>query len=319
MNGRRGLRRLWRHPYVFVAALVLFASALTTVGATFAFFSSETENAASPLAGGWIAPATALSVTPSGYDAQLGWNPGGHGLDGQQLYGRDNGSSSTCPSSGYTQLATLASATTASTTDSSASLANPRSGINGHYVCYELISTRSGSNWTAAASFPATQLGLLLNGLAVNASVTADGTVDSGDVIQATFDQSVVMATPSSAAVVCESWTASGYLTIYLDDVAYGAGNTCSSSPSYRIALTGLKNGAGAAGTDTVTATVTTAAASPWTATWTLASTGQTIASGSATATPSSTLLSAYGGADQAAACTSAANGCTPAATGHGF
>lgn len=161
MSPSRSQRRLWRHPYVFVAALLLFAAGLTTVGATFASFTSETDNGTSAFAGGWLAPATALSVTPSGYNGVLAWSPGKHGLDGQQVFGVDNGTSASCPASGYSNLATTASATTATYTESTTTLDNPRSNVNGHYVCYQLVSTRSGSSWTATASFPATVLGLV--------------------------------------------------------------------------------------------------------------------------------------------------------------
>lgn len=315
MNASRSLRRLWRHPYVVIAAAVLFASGIATVGGTFASFSAETQNNTSTFAGGWLGTASNLTVTPSGYDAVLGWTPGTHGLDGQQLWGFDNGASSTCLStSSYAQLNTMAAATTTSYTKTYSTAA-----LNGHYECFQMLSTRSGSSWTATGSFPATQLGLVMTGLAINSSVTANGALNTGDTITATFNQPVILTAQTSKAVVCESWTAAGALTIFLDDVAYGGGNACSAAPSYRIELTGLTKAAGAANTQTVNATITFSANAPWTATWTLTGNGQTVTGGSATGTPSSTILSTNGGADQAAACTSGALNCTPAATGHGF
>ncbi|HZD86457.1 MAG TPA: hypothetical protein VE088_00450 [Gaiellaceae bacterium] len=162
MSGRRSLRRLWRSPYVVAAAVLLFASGLAAGGTTLASFSAQTQNKTSTFAGGWIGAATGpLTVTPSGYNGALGWTPATHGLDGQQLYGLDNGTSASCPASGYASLATIASKTTNAYTDSSTALDNPRSNVNGHYVCYQLASTRSGSSWTASASFPATVLGLV--------------------------------------------------------------------------------------------------------------------------------------------------------------
>jgi len=159
MSRGRGGRRLWRSPYVFAAAALLFATGLVAGGSTFASFTAETENTTATFAGGWVGAPTGLTVTPSGYNGVLAWSPATHGLDGQQLYGVDNGTSASCPASG-TSLATLAAATS-TYTDSSTSVDNPRSGVNGHYVCYQLASTRSGSSWTSTASFPATVLGLV--------------------------------------------------------------------------------------------------------------------------------------------------------------
>ena len=202
MNRGRGPRRLWRRPSVFVAALLLFAAGLTSVGVTFASFTAETQNNTSTLAGGWLSPPTGLSVTPSGYSGVLAWSPGKHGLDGQQLYGVDNGVSSTCPSSlsSYTSLASMTSATTAGYTDSSTTLesGNPRSTVNGHYVCYQMVSTRSNSGWIAAASFPATVLGLVPTGVS---STSASPITGGSSTITITFNQNVTVPTGTSIDV----------------------------------------------------------------------------------------------------------------------
>lgn len=87
------------------------------IGGTFASFSAEADNRTGTLAGGWIGAPSGLTIAPSGYDAQLAWTPGTHGpVTGQQLTGLDNGSSATCPASGYSTLGTMASASTASYT-----------------------------------------------------------------------------------------------------------------------------------------------------------------------------------------------------------
>ena len=200
MSRGRSLRRLWRSPYVVAAAVLLFASGLAGGGATLASFAAETQNNTSTFAGGWIGAATGpFTVTPTGYNATLGWTPATHGLDGQQLYGLDNGTSATCPASGYTSLATMASATTNGYTDSSTSLDNPRSKVNGHYVCYRMTSTRSGSSWTASASFPATILGLVPTGI----SYSPTGSLANGSVITITYNQNVSLS--STSLTVCVS------------------------------------------------------------------------------------------------------------------
>ena len=86
----------------------------------------------------------------------LAWTPGTHGpVTGQQLFGVDNTTSSNCTGAAYGLLATMASATTAAYTDASrGSLAT-----DGHWFCYELVST-SGTVWTAATPLAAMMAGL---------------------------------------------------------------------------------------------------------------------------------------------------------------
>jgi hypothetical protein len=195
MSRGRGRRRLWRSPYVFAAAALLFAAGLVAGGSTFASFTAETENTTATFAGGWVGAASGLTVTPSGYNGVLAWSPATHGLDGQQLYGVDNGTSANCPASG-TSLATMASATTSTYTDSSTTVDNPRSGVNGHYVCYWLTSTRSGSSWTSTASFPATVLGLVPTAVSYSGNPIA-----TGSTITITYNQPVSLT--SASAYVC--------------------------------------------------------------------------------------------------------------------
>lgn len=307
MSGSQGLRRLWRHPTVVAAAVIVFASSLVAAGGTLASFSAQTGNGTSTLAGGWLAPATNLTVAPSGLDGQLVWTPGRHGPDGQQLYGVDNGASSTCPASGYTLLATMASASTTSYTDGSTSLANPRSAIDGHYVCYQMVGTRSGSSWTATGSFPATRLGLVATAATI-ANGGSSGAVDAGDTVTLTFNQQTNVSA-SSGLLVC-TFTSG---VVLLGDTA-GACNAA--TDGYSIAKLTLGSGSvSQARTESGTVSVTSSA--PWQVTLTV--TGNRSASltspGSWTVTPSNSILSAAT-TDQAAACTSATYNCTPTAGG---
>lgn len=122
MSGGRGLRRLWRSPYVVVVSALLFASGLTVVGTTLASFSSETDNNTSTFPAGWIGGASNGNVGTSGYDGLLTWAPGTHGgVTGQTVSnGLDQGATQSCPSSGYSGSTALGSATTASYTASNA-------------------------------------------------------------------------------------------------------------------------------------------------------------------------------------------------------
>lgn len=215
MSGRQSLRRLWRHPYVFVAAAVIFASSLAAVGGTLASFSAQTGNNTSTLAGGWVSAPTNLTVAPSGYNGQLVWSPGAHGVAAQQLSGIDNGTSSTCPASGYTSLAAMASATTNTYTDSSTSLDTPRSAVNGHYVCYQM--TSSHGSWTATGSFPATVLGLVPTGLSYTGNP-----LTTGSTFTISYNQNV--SVPANTTIYVCTYNLSQ------PDVVFGSSNSCTAS-----------------------------------------------------------------------------------------
>lgn len=377
MNDRR--RPWWRSTYVVLAAAVLFASGAVVVGSTLANFTTETDNGTSTFPGGYVGAASSLGVTPSGYDGQLAWTPGTHGpVTGQQLYSLDNGSSSSCPASGYSLAANMASASTASYTQSnpdsttlssavgvttlgaavtttngttitvsasttfpsvpfviligseqmnvtaesgagnktwtvtrgyngttaathlngtavnqvSIAVANgtgfPQSGsftiqvnaeqmtvtsgqgtgavtwivnrgansttiaahvsgalvtqtsdpLNGHYLCYEMVST-SATNWTATASFPATQLGLVP--LSVTTSTPAvSGTPKSGDFITVTYNQAPTLTSLANVKL-CFAWpagTAPVAVTIFLEYTTCATTNT-----AYQVEITGLTKG----------------------------------------------------------------------------
>src|SRR6478672_6760577 len=195
------------HRAAGTGALLLVALAIATtgkVGTTFAFFDGETSNGNSAFAGGWIDPPTALTATPSGYDAVLNWAPGTHGpVTGQQLYGVNNLTNSNCTGAAY---ATIGSAlTTAATTTTDASRGTAAN--NGNWFCYQMVST-SATVWTAQMS-TAMQLGLVANGVSTaNAAAkctgapnVAAGTIDCNDKITITFNQKPIV--PTGSIQVC--------------------------------------------------------------------------------------------------------------------
>lgn len=270
MSGGQGPRRLWRHPFVFAAAAVIFASALAAVGGTLASFSAQTGDNTSTLAGGWVGAPTNLTVVPSGYNGQLAWSPGSHGVATQQLYGVDNGASPDCPASGapsYTSLGTMASATTSTYTDSSTLLDSPRSNVDGHYVCYQMVSSHG--SWTATGSFPATVLGLVPTGI----SYTGGGSLQTGTVITITYNQPVT--TSSNSVYVCVSNTGQPIVILGNSSCAPTIGSftggtdsskaiTCTGSPvtvvggtSIQVTLGGCGSGGGHTATMKGTTTFT--------------------------------------------------------------
>ena len=173
------------------AAIVIAAAALLAgngvVGGTWAVFTGQTKNAGSVFANGWLDPAAAGTVTASGWNTSLAWTPGTTGLTGQELWGVNNGTSSTCTGATYSSLTTLASAATSSYTDTG----RGTSPTNGNWFCYRLVSTRSGSSWTATYDFPAVQLGLATT----DVTLTDVGTAlrfEKNDTITLTFNQRIV-------------------------------------------------------------------------------------------------------------------------------
>ena len=176
----RSLRRL-RHSPFFLAALVLVLASGSVVGGTFASFAAETQNGTptgtnpgpSILAAGWIGAPSALSFTPSGYDASLAWTAGSNphsNFDGQSLESLDNGSSSSCPASitsGYTATA-MASASTASYTQSNA---------NGFTTLSAALTAAATSlTVTSGASFPAAPFTIQIDEEQLTVSSVGTGT-----------------------------------------------------------------------------------------------------------------------------------------------
>lgn len=281
MSRGRSLRRLWRSPWVFAAAAVLFASGLTAGGVTLASFTAETENQTATAAGGWLGAANALTATvstTSGYNGELAWSPATHGLDGQQLWGYDNGTTSTCTTpattlsaaatSGATsitvssfasfpatapfsiqvddeqmtvtagagtatwtvtrgvnsstavshdagapvllgaRLGTMATVTTNTASDSSTQLDNPRSGVNGHYACYRMVSVRStATDWTATSASAADLLGLYPMGVAIAYTTYFNDGTGTNPTVTITYNQNITWSGPSSFYVCLNSGT----------------------------------------------------------------------------------------------------------------
>jgi hypothetical protein len=231
--------------------------------------------------------------TPSGYDALLAWTPGTHGpVTGQQVWAIDNGTSSTCPSSGFTLAATMASASTNTYTVSN------NSGVNGHWLCYQLMST-SASSWTATVNFSAAQLGLVAKTVVITNSGTANK-LTSGDKITITFNQNVLASSVPASTAVCTGVVAT---QIYVGDT------TCSNT-SDTITI-GVINGISVSGGKQKL--TSTASVSGAVVTITIGQNGQTTSAAPTSFVPASTILSAAT-TDQATACVAA--NCQPVPTG---
>lgn len=296
---RKALRRASALCIMLISVSLLISG--LPVGGAFAFLDGETVNAGSVFAGGWIGPATAASATASGYDTSLAWTPGTQGpVTGQQLYGVDNTTTSNCTGVTYSLLATLASASTATYTDS-----NRGSTANGDWYCYELLST-SASSWTAATALPAVQLGLVATAISLT---NGNGTIANGDTIKITFNQKTTVA--AGTVKVC-GWAGTGTAgSIVIGDTA--AGNCAAAGDAYSIGK--ITNIAVGTTRTYLTSTAAVSASAPWTVTITLAgSSGSSTESGTAKFTPSTTVKSSAT-TDQATACTAATTNCQPTTT----
>ncbi len=301
------------HRAAGAVALVAAASLLASnglVGSTFGLFNSETKNASSAFAGGWVDPPSALAASVSGYDVNLTWTPGTHGpVTGQKLYGVDNGTNSNCTGAAYTLISTLAGASTASTTDASrGTLAN-----DGNWFCYQVVST-SATVWTAQLS-RAVQLGLVATAISTTNGATrcsgaptpVTGTIDCNDSIIVTFNQKPL----APATVNVCTWAGTGTSgSIVIGDTNATACNAA--GDAYSIGrLSGMAIGSSIKYTGS---TVTVSATAPWTMTITLAGSKSTsTTSGTFTFTGSNGTLSAAT-THQAALCATTATTCSPSA-----
>jgi hypothetical protein len=298
--------RFLRRAMLAVVCLSAVALALShgIVGNTFALFNGETQNASSTFAGGWIGAATGLAATASGYDVGLAWTPGTNGpVTGQQLWGVDNSTNPNCTGSAYALLNTLAAATTATFTDSSrGTTAN-----NGHWFCYQLVST-SASSWTAAAP-QVLQLGLVTSAITIT-NVGTNNSTNANDTIQLTFNQRTNEATSGTLKVCAINNGAAD--KVIIGDTTGGTG--CATGDGFNVGvITGVTIGTTRAYANSTFTTTTT---SPFTMTITLVSAGTSTYTGTGTFTPSSSILS-NATTHQATMCTAAATTCQPTTTTH--
>jgi hypothetical protein len=295
---------------VIAAASLLLSSGL--VGSTYGLFNAETQNAGSTFAGGWIGPPTALTAAASGYDINLTWTPGAHGpITGEKVNGVDNGTVSSCTNPAYVPISTLASASTASTTDASRGTA----ANNGNWFCYQVVSTTA-SSWTAQLGV-AVQLGLVATAISTvngaskcsGASTPATGVIDCNDKIVITFNQKPLA--PAASIAVC-TWAGAGTAgSIAIGDTNATACNA--SGDTYSVGrLSGIAIGTSIKYTPSA---VSVSAAAPWQMTITLGGVKtSSTTSGTSTFTGSNGVLSAAT-THQAVLCATTATTCRPTAT----
>lgn len=204
------------------AALALFGGG--RVGSTWASFNNifraETENAGSSFGATWLAAPTPAAPSVSGNNATVTWTVSNHGPgttagQGQEVLGSftaSNGTSTTCPTTGYTQIA-VPSATATTYTDSGRG-----SGVGGEYYCYEIGATFA-TNWVTASTAQRAQFPFYATGVTLS---NGDAKIAAGDTIAVSFNN-----TPQTFAA-SESLTV---ITCTSTRVLVGA-SSCSATPS---------------------------------------------------------------------------------------
>ena len=303
-----------------VAALCAVASFVLIHGGscagTFAGFNAETHNSSSTFAGAWINAPTNVTATLSGNAAaNLTWTkststPTGIG---QELLGSptaSNGTSTTCPTTGYVVLPTTVTASAQSATDPATDF-KAGAGNGGDYYCYTVAATLA-TNWVsmwAPGASTASRVKFVFYASAASVSNGGtSGSINNGDGITITLNNTISGTTPSSISVIaCSNSSTTNKNTLLLGS------SSCSSTPSLGIlALTGK----------TITGTNSTFASSSYSVSAadvisiSLAGGSTTALSASGTATwkftPTSTVTQAGG----VAICTASGSGCVPTASG---
>jgi hypothetical protein len=331
----KALRRARTRYGLFISAALLFtAGVFGAVGLTSAIFQARFDTKTATFAGGYVAVPTLTTNTTTvsgttttypvqalGYDGVVRWTPGVQGVQVQQIFGADRGTTSNCTSASYSTTVTNTITSTASVYTDSNRATTP-SLINGDWYCYEVISgypTTTAPVWTATTTAGATQIGLAPTSVVINNGLTGDGTIDKSDTsagarhnladtIVITYNQPVVDSGSGTTKTVCSFPT--GNAILIGDTTACNASSTIAdANTTGKITETtvggGIKKGAGTIGVsgNQITVTISTnGGTASGTAHYVSSTSGGTVLSSATT--------------DQATACTTGVN-CTVLVSGN--
>lgn len=161
-----------------VALLMLIAGGALAYGrtsGTLAIFSADTENATAVFQGSWVAAPTGFNApVASGNGEYFTWTVGNHGVNAQEVWFADQGSTANCSGASYTNgLLTGGSALSAATTSVDGGSDGVPAASQGDYICYQIRSTYN-SWYTAANVGTAVQVGLIPTSFGSNAPATID-------------------------------------------------------------------------------------------------------------------------------------------------
>jgi hypothetical protein len=238
---RKARKRAAAASAVALAIGLVFSTGL--VHGVWANFQSETQNSNSAFGGDYVeAPSSLGTPAADGLGATLTWVAGTHNVTNQDIWVKDNTTTTSCTGVTYASLdanigatsTTLGGATTPNTVGSNA---------NGDNVCYQIRSTNT-SGWYTIANFANVQVGLVPTGIAYSGS--GSGTLTSGQTFTLDFNQPVTY-TGGTVNVVATAGA-----------VTFGAAGTLIGAISATVTHTGTcKNSTVGPLTSTTTLTIT--------------------------------------------------------------
>jgi hypothetical protein len=191
---------------------VLATLALVFAGVARAAF-TRTATVSQSLSSLSVGAASALTGAASGHNVIVNWSAGSSAT-AYAVNGVANGTSSTCPASGYSNISNPTATT----------LTDARSTPQGIYECYQVVSTHG--SWSSQSGNPtvAVQLGVVVSSVTIANGAGVAGTLDAGDVITLRFNQAINTSTgPASTDSICSK---NGTDEIVLGST--GSGASCS-------------------------------------------------------------------------------------------
>lgn len=281
-----------------VALVIGLVFSTGLVHGVWANFQSETQNSNSAFAGDYVdAPSSLGSPTANGLGATLTWVAGTHNVTNQDIWVKDQGTTTNCTSVTYASLNANIGAT-ATTIGGTGSPNDAGTNANGDNVCYQVRSTNT-SGWYTLANFAVVQVGL------VATAVSYDGAshqMTNGTHIFIDYNQNI---TYSGAGTIEVCFTA--------NSITFGGAANCT-------ATFGTLSGGGSTKTPTCTTDSVSASSSRLTITLggcpTTGAAGNrvpTTMSGTATFVPAGTVVkSSTGSVNQCQLTSTPPTGCQP-------
>ena len=210
----------------FACAVLAATAAGVILGAsvtgTWASLNAQTRNPDSSFATTSLSAPTGLTATASGRDVQLAWNAGENG-SGYEVLGFANGTSSTCPATGYSSIALTTSLTYVDT---------GRYAPQGTWFCHQVRT--SYASWTSTTNTSvATQIGVVITSITMANGANA-GVLDAGDRFIVTFNQPIDTSSAASGTnSLCTTSASSPGASILLGSTA--SSGSCGTSEALNL------------------------------------------------------------------------------------
>jgi hypothetical protein len=225
-----------------VALAIGLSLATGVIHGVWANFQSETQNSNSAFAADYVDAPSSLGVpAPDGLGAVLTWVAGTHNVSNQDIWAKDNTTTTSCTGVTYASLNSAIGATT-TTIGGTTTPNDAGSNSNGDNVCYQIRSTNA-SGWYTVGNFADVQVGLVPNAIAFSGS--GSGSMATNNTFTIGFNQHVKY-TGGNVNVVATAGA-----------VTFGAAGTLIGAISATVTKTGSCNNSTVAPTNTSTLTLT--------------------------------------------------------------